>query len=72
MLLPAVAAERGPDVAIGQAQNMPVNYALRGAVQDLSGFADIDEVLSRFSPAAVTLPGRGCGIRPCRRCTPFR
>ena len=54
VLLPAVAAERGPDVAIGQAQNMPVNYALRGAVQDLSGFTDIDEVLSRFSPAAVT------------------
>lgn len=54
ILLPAVAAGKGPDVALGQGQNVPVNYALRGAVRDLSDFEGIDEVLERFTASAVT------------------
>lgn len=54
ILLPAVAAGKGPDVALGQGQNVPVNYALRGAVRDLSDFEEIEEVLRRFTASAVT------------------
>ena len=54
ILLPAVAAGKGPDVALGQGQNVPVNYALRGAVRDLSDFEGMDEVLGRFAASAVT------------------
>lgn len=53
ILLRAVAAGKGPDMAIYQDQSIPVNYALRSALQDLTIFPDIDEVLKRFAPSAV-------------------
>jgi len=52
VLLRAVAANVGPDVALFQAQNTPVEYAMRGAVYDLKNFDDIDKVLERFYPSA--------------------
>lgn len=52
VLLSAVAAGVGPDVAIFQAQDTPVEYAMRGAVYDLSNFDDLDHVLKRFYPSA--------------------
>lgn len=52
VLLRAVAAGVGPDVALFQAQNIPVEYAMRGAVQDLTEFSDLDDVLKRFQPSA--------------------
>ncbi|MBR7132261.1 MAG: extracellular solute-binding protein [Clostridia bacterium] len=52
VLLRAVAAGVGPDVALFQAQNIPVEYAMRGAVYDLKNFSDLDEVLERFYPSA--------------------
>ncbi len=53
-LLPAVASGLGPDVAIGQERATPMNYAYRGAVYDLSQFADCDTVLERFFPESYT------------------
>lgn len=53
-LLPAVAAGYGPDIAINQDKTVPVNYALRNALVNLSEFPDVDEVLTRFDPSAVT------------------
>ena len=53
VLLRAVSANEGPDVAIFQAQSTPVNYAIRSALQNLSEFPDIDEVTSRFSESAM-------------------
>ena len=53
VLLRAVSASEGPDVAIFQAQSTPVNYAIRSALQNLSEFKDIDEVTSRFSESAM-------------------
>lgn len=53
-LLPATLAGKGPDVVIGAASNLPVNYALRGAVIDLAQFDDCDEILQRFYPSAYT------------------
>ena len=52
VLLRAVAAGVGPDVAMFQGQGIPVEYAMRGAVYDLKNFSDLDEVLGRFKPSA--------------------
>lgn len=41
-----------PDLALGVARSNPVNYALRGAVYDLSQFNDFNEILSRFNEGA--------------------
>lgn len=51
-LLNAVLAGRGPHVALSVGANLPVDYALRGAVEDLSQFDDLDEVLTRFSESS--------------------
>lgn len=51
-LLPATLARRGPDVALSNAENVPVNYAVRNAVLDLRQFPDCEEVLERFYPSA--------------------
>lgn len=47
-LLPAVVAGKGPDVVLTGNQQDPVNYALRNAVEDLTQFDDLDEVLSEY------------------------
>lgn len=52
-LLPAVVAGIGPDVALGEANTTPVNFASRGAMHDLSKFDDADEIISRFADAAI-------------------
>ena len=51
-LLPAVAAGKGPDVAIGQDRTTPVNYALRKALRDLSEFPDLPDRLKQYRPSA--------------------
>ena len=53
VLLRAVSADEGPDIAIFQDQATPVNYALRSALQDLSVFPDVEEVRQRFAPSAL-------------------
>lgn len=53
VLLMATLANRGPDVAINVGNGIPVNYALRGAVKDLTMFSDFDEVVKRFYPSAI-------------------
>ncbi|MDQ6422884.1 extracellular solute-binding protein [Paenibacillus sp. LHD-117] len=52
-LLPATLAGQGPDVAMQIGNDIPVNYAMRGAAADLSGFPDFEEVMERFRPSAV-------------------
>lgn len=53
VLLRAVSAGQGPDLALFQDQTTPVQYAFRHALYDLSRFDDLDEVLARFSDSAV-------------------
>ncbi len=53
-VLSAVVAGNGPDVLLTAGQTEPVNYALRGAVEDLTQFEDWEEVLSRFTVSAYT------------------
>ncbi|MCU6710929.1 extracellular solute-binding protein [Paenibacillus sp. J5C_2022] len=42
-----------PDVALGVDQAMPVDFAIRGALEDLSQFSDYEEVAAQFLPNAL-------------------
>ncbi|MCF7930607.1 MAG: extracellular solute-binding protein [Acholeplasmataceae bacterium] len=53
VLLPATLAGEGPDVAMGVGNNIPVNYAMRNAVYDLSQFDDFDQITPRFKDSAM-------------------
>ncbi|HBP25564.1 MAG TPA: hypothetical protein DD618_01230 [Acholeplasmatales bacterium] len=53
-LLPATLSGNGPDVAIGVAQNIPVNWGIRNALVDLAQFPDFEEVSGWFHESAVT------------------
>ncbi|MDR2043245.1 MAG: extracellular solute-binding protein [Clostridium sp.] len=51
-LLSAVVAGRGPNVVVSSWADQPVNYALRGAAEDLTQFEGWEEVFGRFYPSA--------------------
>lgn len=51
-LLSAVVADRGPNVVLSIGADQPVNYALRNAVEDLTQFDDLDEVLSAYTESS--------------------
>ena len=51
-LLTAVVAGRGPDVVLSIGADQPVNYALRNAVEDITQFADYQEVLANYTPSS--------------------
>jgi len=53
ILLPATVSGEGPDIAIQIGNEMPVNFATRGALQDLSVFPDFDQVKKRFNESAM-------------------
>lgn len=50
----AIAAGNGPDVAMGVSSGSPVEFAIRGAIVDVSQFEGYEEVASRFFPAIHT------------------
>ncbi|MBP3217493.1 MAG: extracellular solute-binding protein [Lachnospiraceae bacterium] len=51
-LLNAVLAGRGPNVALSVGADQPVNYALRGAAEDITQFKDWEEVMAHYSPSS--------------------
>lgn len=51
-LLNATVAGNGPDVVVSTDSWNPVNYALRGAAEDLTQFEGYEEVLADFYPSA--------------------
>jgi ABC-type glycerol-3-phosphate transport system substrate-binding protein len=53
VLLPATLAKVGPDVAMGQGNTIPINYAMRNAAYDLTNFDDFDEVITQFKESAM-------------------
>lgn len=59
-VLPAVVAGNNPDVVLSIYSSLPVDYALRNAVVDLSQFEGFDEVIKQFHPATV-VPFRHAG-----------
>ncbi len=52
-LLPSILSGTGPDVSLSNAYGDPVNFAVRNAVADLSGFEDYNEVIKRFHESAM-------------------
>ncbi|WP_258960925.1 extracellular solute-binding protein [Paenibacillus aquistagni] len=53
VLLQAMLAGRGPDVAFSLPDDKPVNYALRHAVEDLSKYPGFDKVKQQFHESAM-------------------
>ncbi|WP_019636920.1 extracellular solute-binding protein [Paenibacillus fonticola] len=53
ILLPATLAGEGPDAAMQIGEDVPVNYAMRGAAADLSVFDDFDAIASRFHESGL-------------------
>lgn len=51
-LTQAIVGGRGPDVALIVPKGIPVNLAMRGALQDLSKFEGFDEIKNEFFPSA--------------------
>lgn len=52
-LIHAVLADKAPDVALGRGETDVINFAMRGAVEDLSKYGGYSEVASRFSKNAM-------------------
>lgn len=52
-LMPSVLSGIGPDISLQMNADEPVNYALRGALAEMSGFEDFQEVAGRFDEAAL-------------------
>jgi len=53
VLLPATLTGKGPDVAIGVDNQIPVNYAMRNAAYDLTNFDDFELIKERFKDSAM-------------------
>lgn len=52
-LLQATLAGQGPDVAVQVGMDLPMNYGMRDAVVDLSGFHDLEEIKTWFRSSAM-------------------
>lgn len=52
-LIQAMLADNSPDLSLRLSRSNPVDYAMRGALYDLTEFEDFEEVTSRFMPSAV-------------------
>lgn len=62
VLMSAIMSGNAPDVAMGIAKSTPVNYALRGAVADISHFDGFDAVAGQFRESALTPYRFGDGV----------
>jgi ABC-type glycerol-3-phosphate transport system substrate-binding protein len=52
-VMPAVVAGTGPDMALTMPQGDPVNYAIRSAVMDISGFPGYEDVIKELNPSVI-------------------
>lgn len=52
-LIQALLSNNGPDLFLRLSRSYPVDYALRGALYDLTNFKDYNEVMARFMPSAA-------------------
>ncbi|UVI31980.1 extracellular solute-binding protein [Paenibacillus spongiae] len=62
LLLPATLANQGPDVTLQVGSDVPVNYAMRNAVEDLTRFPDYPKVAERFRDSAIVPYRYGEGV----------
>lgn len=52
-MIQGILSGNGPDLCLHMQRTAPVNYAMRGALYDLTEFDDYDEVIKRFNPTAT-------------------
>lgn len=52
-LVQAILSGSGPDLFLSHPRTEPVNYGMRGALEDLKQFSDFDEVITRFQKSAT-------------------
>lgn len=52
LLVLSNAAGKQPDVVLGLGQDLPIDYAIRGSLTDLSKFPDFQQVYKQFAPGA--------------------
>jgi len=52
-ILQATVAGIEPDISLFDAEGVPMNFAARGALLDLSEFSDFKEISNRFAPQAL-------------------
>lgn len=52
LLILSNAAGIQPDVALGLSQDLPVDYAIRNSIVDISKFPDFKELYNRYSPGS--------------------
>lgn len=52
-LIHAILAGKGPDAALGHGETDVINYAMRGAVEDLSKYSDYEKTTAQFSENAM-------------------
>ena len=52
LLVLSNAAGLQPDIALGLSQDLPVDYAVRGSLHDLSKFPDFKEMYDKYSPGS--------------------
>lgn len=52
LLVLSNAAGIQPDIALGLSQDLPVDYAIRNSIVDISQFPDFKEVYNRYSPGS--------------------
>ncbi len=62
VLLPATLAGNGPDVSLSNAQASVVDFAVRGALTDLSQFDGFEDVKSRFYDSAIDTASYNGGV----------
>lgn len=62
VLLPATLAGNGPDVSLSNAQASVVDFAVRGALADLSQFEGFDEYVSQFKSSAIDTASYNGGV----------
>lgn len=61
-LIQGILSGDGPDVLLQMTRTDPVNYAMRGALVDLSRFDDIEEIKARFTDSAIIPYEYGNGV----------
>ncbi|MEF3310226.1 extracellular solute-binding protein [Paenibacillus sp. GYB004] len=62
VLLMGNAAGDQPDLALGVGMETPVDFAMRGAAEDLSQYDGFEEVLKRFNPGIMRSYNYGGGV----------
>ena len=62
VLLPATLAGNGPDISLSNGQASVVDFAVRGALADLTQFDDFDKIAAQFEESAIKTASYDGGV----------